>query len=204
MAHIPDGVLSLPVIAGGWALAAGLVGLSLRRLDEAAIPGTAVLSAAFFTVSLVAVPVGPSSVHLLLSGLMGLTIGVLTAPAVMVGLALQALLFGFGGLTSLGINTVNIALPGMLVGVLLAGPVARATPGRAALLAGIGAAGAVALTGGAVALALALSSSDYVPSARVLGLTYLPLLLAEGLITGFAVGFLKRVKPEALAGASIR
>ncbi|MDD3445879.1 MAG: cobalt transporter CbiM, partial [Zavarzinia sp.] len=147
MAHIPDGVLSLPVVAGGWAVAAGMVGVSLRRLTEAAIPGTAVLSAAFFTVSLVAVPDGPSSVHLLLSGLMGLMIGPLTAPAVMIGLALQALLFGFGGLTTLGVNTVNIALPGILAGLVLAPLVRRAGPVRAGVLAGIGAGLAVLATG---------------------------------------------------------
>ncbi|MDD3446992.1 MAG: cobalt transporter CbiM [Zavarzinia sp.] len=203
MAHIPDGVLSLPVVAGGWAVAAGMVGVSLRRLTEAAIPGTAVLSAAFFTVSLIAVPVGPSSVHLLLSGLMGLMIGPLTAPAVMIGLALQTLLFGFGGLTTLGINTVNIALPGILIGLVLGPMVRRAGPARAGLLAGVGAGLAVLATGGAVAAALALSSSDYIPSAKVLLVTYLPLMIGEGVITGFAIAFLKRVKPDALMGAAV-
>ena len=201
MAHIPDGVLSLPVAVAGWAGAAAMTGLALRALKEEAIPGTAILAAVFFTVSLVAIPVGPSSVHLLLSGLMGLMIGPLTVPAVLVGLVLQALLFGFGGLTSLGVNLVNIALPGVVAGLVLAGPVARAAPARAGILAGIGAGCCVAATGGGVALALALSSSDFVPSARIMLVTYLPLMAAEALITGFAVSFLKRVKPEALAGA---
>ncbi|PWR23141.1 cobalt transporter CbiM [Zavarzinia compransoris] len=200
MAHIPDGLLSLPVLGGGWAATAGLCLWSLPRLKEETIPGTAVLAAVFFSVSLVAVPVGPSSVHLLLSGLMGLMIGPLAVPAVMVGLALQALMFGFGGLIALGVNTVNIALPGVLVGLVLGGRVARAAPARAAVLAAFGAALAVLATGGGVALALALSSPDYLPSARVLLVTYLPLMAAEALITGFAVHFLKRVRPEALAG----
>ncbi|MFZ2871413.1 energy-coupling factor ABC transporter permease, partial [Zavarzinia sp.] len=72
----------------------------------------------------------------------------------------------------------------------------------AGVIAGIGACACVLATGGGVALALALSSPDYVPSAKVLLVTYLPLMAAEGLITGFAVSFLKRVKPDALAGAS--
>lgn len=202
MAHIPDGVLSLPVTVAGWAGAAAMAGLALRQLKEEAIPGTAVLAAVFFTVSLVAVPVGPSSVHLLLSGLMGLMIGPATVLAVLVGLALQALMFGFGGFTTLGVNLVDIALPGVVVGALLAGPVRRAAPARAGLIAGMGAGACVLATGGGVALALALSSPDYGPSARVLLVTYLPLMAAEGLITGFAVSFLKRVKPDALAGAA--
>ncbi|MFA5120528.1 cobalt transporter CbiM [Zavarzinia sp.] len=202
MAHIPDGVLSVPVLAGGFVVAGGLVAVSLRRLDERTIPRAAILSAAFFVTSLVAVPVGPSSVHLLLSGLMGLMIGRLAAPAVLVGLLLQAVLFGFGGLTTLGVNTANIALPGILFGALFAPAVLRAEAGRAGLLAGICAALSVAGTGLLVALALALSSSDYVPSARILLVTYLPLMAGEALITGFAVSFLKRVKPDALAGVA--
>ena len=204
MAHIPDGVLSVPVLAGGWAVAAAGLAIAVPRLDERAIPRTAILSAAFFVASLVAIPVGPSSVHLLLSALMGLTIGVLAVPAVMVGLVLQALFFGFGGLSTLGINTANIAIPGILAGLAFAPLVARASPGRAGLLAGIAAALAVAMTAGGVALALALSASDYVPSAKIVAVTYLPLMAGEAAITGFAVSFLKRVRPDMLAGGGAR
>jgi cobalt/nickel transport system permease protein len=196
VAHIPDGVLSPPVLIGGWAVAAIGVGLALRRLDESRIARTAILSAAFFTVSLLMIPLGPTSVHLLLSALMGLSIGIAAIPAVMVALALQMLLFGVGGLTTLGINTVNIALPGVLIG-LLAGPwISRLSVPQAMLAGGLAAAGAVALTAGGVVLALLLSHSAYSVSAQVLGITYVPLLLAEALVTAFAVGFLKRVKPE--------
>jgi len=198
MAHIPDGVLSVPVLAGGWIIAAGGLAIAVRRLDEHAIPRTAILASAFFAVSLIAIPVGPSSVHLILSALMGLTIGVLAIPAVMTGLVLQVLLFGFGGLSTLGINTVNIALPGVFLGLAVAPLVERADAAPAGLLAGIAAALAVAGTGGGVALALALSSSDFVPSAKIIVVTYVPLMIGEGLITGFAVSFLKRVRPEVL------
>ncbi len=203
MAHIPDGVLSAPVLIGGWALAGTAAALALRRLDDRTIPRTAILSATFFVASLIAVPMPPSSVHLLLAGLMGLTIGILTVPAVLVGLLLQAVLFGFGGLTTLGVNTVNIALPGVIFGTLLGPLVARATPARAALLGGLCGALSVALTGAGVAAALALSASAYVPAAHTILVTYVPLMLGEGLITGYAIGFLKRVKPELLAGGAL-
>lgn len=200
MAHIPDGVLSAPVLVGGWVVAAAGVAIAARRLDERTIPRTAILSTVFFVSSLVAVPVGPSSVHLLLAALMGLLIGVLTIPAVMIGLVLQALFFGSGGLTTLGVNTVNIALPGVLLGMVFLPFVERAGAARAAVLAAISAALAVAITGGGVALALALSSSEFVPSARIVLVTYVPLMIGEGLITGFAMSFLKRVRPEMLEG----
>jgi cobalt/nickel transport system permease protein len=154
-------VLSVPVLAGGWVIATAGVGIALRKLDERTIPRTAIFSAVFFVASLIAAPVGPSSVHLLLAGLMGLMIGVRTIPAVMVGLLLQAVLFGFGGLTTLGVNTVNIALPGVLLGMLFGPFVARANATRAGLLAGLCGALSVVLTGGGVALALALSASEF-------------------------------------------
>jgi cobalt/nickel transport system permease protein len=201
MAHIPDAVLSLPVLAGGGALAAGGVAWGLHELDERRIPLVAILAAAFFTTSLLAVPVGPSSVHLLLAGLMGFLIGPATFPAVLVGLLLQALLFCFGGLTTLGVNTLDIALPGVLLGLLLGPVLARLPAARAGLLAGLGAALAVAGTGGLVVLALALSSAEFVPSARIMLLTYLPLMLGEAAVTGFAVLFLKRVRPDLFASA---
>ncbi len=202
MAHIPDGVLSLPVLAGGGVLAAAGLAVALRQLREEDIPKVALLSAAFFCVSLVAVPVGPSSVHLLLSGLMGLMIGWAALPAVMAGLVLQAVLFGFGGLTTLGVNAVNIAGPGILLGLLLRPAVRRARPGMAGLIGGVCAAGAVAGTAGLVALSLVLSGSEFVPSARIILLTYVPLMLGEGAVTGFAVAFLKTVKPEVFAPAA--
>lgn len=202
MAHIPDGVLTLPVLLGAAGVTAAAVGLGLRGLDDRGILRVALLAAVFFAASLVAVPVGPSSVHLMLSGLMGVMLGLGVFPAVLVALALQAVLFGIGGLTTLGVNTLNIAGPGALVGLALGGLVrglaARGRPARAGLVAGVGAALAVALTAGGVAAALAISAPEFVPVAKVLAVTYLPLAVAEAVITGVVVAFLARVEPKAL------
>jgi len=198
LAHIPDGILSLPVLVAGGAAAAAGVGLGLRRIDDRAIPRIALLSAVFFAASLVAIPLGPSSVHLLLAGLMGVILGLGVFPAVLIALALQAVLFGFGGLTTLGVNTVNIALPGAVAGLMLGPMIRRAAPARAAALAAIAGASCVFATGGLVALSLWLSSSDFVPVAKILLLTYLPLALAEAAVTATVTGFLARVEPRAL------
>lgn len=203
MAHIPDGLLSVPVLVGGGIIAVAGVGIALRRLDDTRIPEIAILSAMFFVASLLAVPAGPSSVHLLLSALMGLTIGMATFPAVMVGLLLQALLFGFGGFTTLGVNTVNIALPGVVFGWMFLPMIKRLPPVPAGVAAFFCAALSVAATGGAVALVLALSSSDFIPSAKIIIATYVPLMVGEGLITAFAVVFLKRVRPETFGGSPL-
>ena len=204
MAHIPDGILTLPVLVGGAAVAAIGVGLALRQIDDRAIPRIAILSAVFFGASLISVPVGPSSVHLLLAGLMGIILGSGVFPAVLVALILQAVLFGFGGLTTLGVNTVNIALPGALVSLVL-GPIVRraSSPLRAGTLAGAGAALCTFATGGMVALSLWLASSDFTPVARILLLTYLPLAIAEAAVTATIVAFLARVQPHALHPHSV-
>jgi cobalt/nickel transport system permease protein len=202
LAHIPDGVLSLPVLVGGGVIAVGAVALGLKKIGDEDIPRTAILASGFFALSLFALPVGPSSIHLLLGGLMGIVLGTAIFPAVCVALLLQAVMFGFGGLTTLGVNIVNIALPGAVIGALVAPMVQRATPARAALIAGIASALCVALTGLMVAASLALSSADYMLSARVMIATYLPLMLVEGFVGGFCISFVKRVKPELLARAA--
>ncbi|MGA0540990.1 cobalt transporter CbiM [Neotabrizicola sp. VNH66] len=195
MAHIQDGVLSAPVLAGGAVLTVALCAWSMRGASDRAVTRAAVLGSVFFAGSMLAIPVGPSSVHLMFAGLMGLIIGPLAVPAVLAALVLQLVLFGFGGVTTLGVNAFNIAMPGVLAGMVLAGPVRRAGPGGAAVLAGLGAGLAVLGTAGLVALSLALSESAYLPAARVLALTYLPLALIEAAVAAAAVGYLHRAHP---------
>lgn len=201
MAHIQDGVLSAPVLAGGAMLTIGLCAWSLRRARDADIPRAAVLASVFFAGSLVAIPVGPSSVHLMFSALMGMVLGGLALPAVLAALILQLVLFGFGGVTTLGVNAFNIAAPGIVAGLALQGAVARATPGRAAVLAGLGAGAAALATGGLVALSLALSASAYVPAARIMAATYLPLAVIEAVVCGAVAAYLQRARPQGWTGA---
>lgn len=193
MAHIPDGIVSPPVLVAGAAIALGGLALGLRRVGPERLPKVAVLSAVFFVASLVHFPVGATSVHLLLGGLAGVLLGWAAFPAIAVGLILQAVLFGFGGLVVLGVNLTNIAAPAVLAG--LAGRRLLARPALAGAVAG---GGAVALTAGAVALSLALSGKDFVLAGQVLVFSYLPLMVVEAVFTAAVVGLLAKVKPEAL------
>jgi len=47
MAHIPDGVLSMPVLVGGAVVAVGAVALGLRRISDRDIPRVAILASGF-------------------------------------------------------------------------------------------------------------------------------------------------------------
>lgn len=203
MAHIPDGVLAWPVLAAGAVAAAGGVAIGLRSISERDIPRTAILSAAFFALSLFSIPLGPSGVHLMLGALMGLILRAAIFPAVLVALGLQAAIMGFGGLTSLGVNVFNIAAPGAVAGLVLAPMIARAKAPRAALLAGIAGAVCVLATGGLVSAVLYVSSADYAIASRFVLLSYLPLMIVEALVTGFCISFVKRVKPELLARTAL-
>jgi cobalt/nickel transport system permease protein len=204
MAHIPDGVLSVPVLVGGGVVTAAALAYALKKLDEDSLPRVAVLAALFFVASLIGVAIGPTSVHLLLSGLMGLIIGWAAVPAVFVGLVLQAVFFGFGGVTTLGVNTMNIALPGVLWAMLFAPLLANATPRRAAMVGATVAVLSVASTAVMVALALTLSDAGYTLSARIVLLSYGPLLVGEAILTGFACAFLVRVSPDILLARAMR
>ncbi|WP_207060964.1 cobalt transporter CbiM [Motiliproteus sp. SC1-56] len=199
MAHIPDGVLSAPVLTTGAVLSAGALVYALRRLDYDRIPQAAMLSALFFVASLVNVPVGASSVHLILNGLMGILLGWAAVPALLVALLLQAIFFGYGGLAVLGINTLNLALPALLCAALFRGAIHRChSPRQLFWLGALTGFSGIALTGVLVCLALALSGPEYIPAAKVALLTYVPLMLAEAAITGTILGFVQRVAPEQL------
>jgi len=198
MAHIPDGVLSAPVLMTGAVVSSGLLALALRRLDYERLPQAAALASAFFVASLIRIPLGPSSVHLLLVGLMGLLLGWTSVPALLVALVLQAAFFGFGGVIVLGANTVNMAVPALLCGAALGPLLRRASSGGVFWVGAAAGAAGVLLTAGLVALSLGLSAEPFIPAAKAISVVYLPLAAVEALVTGIVIAFLHRVAPEFL------
>lgn len=202
MAHIPDGVLSAPVLATGAVISLGLLAQGLHRLDSHSIPQAAALSAAFFVSSLISIPLGATSAHLLLNGLMGLMLGWVAVPALTVALVLQAAFFGFGGLAVLGVNVLNMALPAVFCALVLRPLLNGASSDRHFWLLGA-AAGVlgVLLTAAMLSLSLVLSGKAFVPTAKILFVVYVPLALLEGLITAVLLGYLHRLAPELLQGA---
>lgn len=107
--HISEGVLSAPVLIGGGALTAAGTAIGLKSLDYDRIMVVAILTSTFFIASLIHVPAGPASIHLVLNGLLGLLLGWTCFPAILVALLLQAVFFQFGGLSVIGVNTFNMA-----------------------------------------------------------------------------------------------
>ncbi|MCU7850948.1 MAG: cobalt transporter CbiM [Candidatus Thiodiazotropha sp. (ex Monitilora ramsayi)] len=198
MAHIPDGVLTAPVMIGGALATVAALSVALRRLDSERIPQVAVLSAAFFVSSLVSIPVGPGSVHLLLNGLMGAILGWAAVPAILVALVLQAIFFGYGGLVVLGVNCINMVLPALICAALFARRLRDVESQNGFILGFLAGGLGVLLTGFMVASSIAISNPDYLPAAKVMLFTYLPLMIVEAVVTGAAIGFARRVAPELL------
>jgi len=117
--HLPDGLVHGGMAIAGYGACAALVGLSLWRVERLADPGAlvpraALVAAVFFAGSLVSIPVPPTSVHLMLSGLVGVLLGWLAVPVVLIGLFFQAILFGHGGVTTLGLNGLILGLPALV------------------------------------------------------------------------------------------
>ncbi len=197
--HISEGVLSPAVLLGGAVLAAAGVAVGMKDLDQKEIPSMGILSAAFFVASLVHVPVGPVSAHLILNGLMGLVLGWKAFPVILVGAALQALLFQFGGITTLGVNTLNMALPAVvcygLFGWGLKPGIERPALIFAAFASGFG---SVLLAGVMVGFSLYLTGEAFLPVAKLVVAAHLPVMLIEGVLTAACALFLKKVRPELL------
>jgi len=199
--HISEGVLSPTVLIAGAVLTAAGVAAGLRELDHKEIPSTGILSSAFFVASAVHVPVGPASVHLTLNGLLGFLLGWKAFPAILVGLTLQALLFQFGGITTLGVNTLVMALPAVMCHYLF-GWGMRSGTRRLVLSLTAFSCGffAVLISGLLLGFSLYLTGEAFLPVAKVAVAAHFPVMVVEGVLTAACVLFLRRVKPELLEG----
>jgi cobalt/nickel transport system permease protein len=200
--HIVDGVLSNQVVAVETVAAAAGVGIGLRRLHHEDVPKAGMLAAVFYVASLVHVPApgGVTSVHLVLSGLAGIMLGWGAFPTLLTALFLQYLVFRFGGITTLGVNTLNMALPcvlGWLVFRRL--PIRRLSRGMlfvaASLTGGFAVLGGAFLTG----LSLLASGQEFRAIFVMVIIAHVPVVVVDGLVTGAVVLFLSQVKPELLA-----
>jgi cobalt/nickel transport system permease protein len=201
--HICEGILLATtqgkVVLGGAALvAAAGTAVGLRRLDYERIPRAAVLSSAFFVISLIHVPLGPTSEHLVLGGLLGLVLGWAAFPAVLVALLLQAVLFSYGGLTTLGLNTLIMALPAVVCHYAFRRAV-RSDHETLVFLAGF-LAGATAILLGALLSAGSLMAAgrQFAGVGQLVLALHLPVALVEGVVTGSVVVLLRKVRPELL------
>jgi cobalt/nickel transport system permease protein len=196
--HISEGVLSAPVLITGGVLTAAGVYLGLKRLDNNRIPLVALISAAFFVASLIHVPIGPTSVHLILNGLAGILLGWAAFPAILIGLFLQGILFQFGGLTTLGVNTFNMAFPSIIVYYIFM--VFKHSKNKKIIIIGEYLSGFLSVFFAAVLVGASLffTGKSFLKVAELTVAAHIPVMIIEGFITLIVVEFLRKVKPEML------
>ncbi|WP_295152937.1 cobalt transporter CbiM [Campylobacter sp.] len=191
--HISEGVLSAPVLLAGWAVTAPAVAAILWRVRQSEIPRIACFSALFFVASFVHLPVGVSSMHLMLSGLVGAFLGSRAILAIFVALFLQGVFFGFGGLSVLGVNTTVIGFPAVLGGLFAAAAKAQELKARTQKIY-LFLAGLVPIVCSMLLLDLVLfiSGREFFAIATLISLEGAALAVLEGIITLFALSFIAK------------
>ena len=198
--HISDGVLSVQVWIGGYAAAATIIAATIKKMKVDNMPKVAVMTSAFFVASLIRVPLGPTSVHLVLSGLVGIILGPAAFISIFVGLVLQAFLFQHGGITTIGINAIMMGTPAFLAYKIFNLRKNFSFEANEFIFGALAGASGVFLATLILALALITTGSEFMGMAKYAALAHLPVMTIEAIITGFIASFLMKVKPEILKG----
>jgi len=209
--HIPDGILPVPVTAAGYAATAAVTWYSVRKINQQEnprreIPKASLLTAAFFVVSWIHIPVPPTSVHLVLNGLLGAMLGYFAFPAILIGLFFQAVMFQHGGLTTLGVNAMIMGFPAIIAYYIFRlRELGNKQSVRKTAIFGF-LAGAVAIVLSVVMFVVILI--NFLPAdldiateraaIYTLAIAHLPIMAIEGVITSLVAVFLQRVRPELL------
>ncbi len=194
--HLSEGLLKPEILIGGAVVSALFTLYAFKTLKDDEIPKTAVLSALFFLASFIHVPIGPTSVHLVLGGIVGAMLGFRAFIAIFVALLLQGILFGFGGLTTLGINLFNLATPTLIGYWLFMLPSSKRWY-KDLLWFLIGFI-PLAVSAFLLSLTLALNGDAFIDAAKIALLAHLPLMFIEGAMTLLALRFIEKVAPSLL------
>lgn len=209
--HIPDGILPSAIAISGYGITGGMTWYSLRKINQChnpteQIPRASLLTAGFFVASLIHIPIPPSSIHLVLNGLVGVVLGYFAFPAILIGLFFQAVMFQHGGISSLGVNAAMMGIPAIFAYHVfqLHQSFPKQKRSFTPLLAFIAGGGALGLS----ALIFTLLVVTTIPAeinaelerqAIYIGLAgYSIQSVIEGTFTMLLVSFFQRVKPELL------
>ena len=199
--HISDGILSVPIVAVGWIITILAIiivfSFTLKKQDLAeVVPKFSIMTAAFFVISLIHIPLGPTSAHPMINAILGIVLGPIAYISIFIGLTLQTLLFQHGGVTTLGVNTALVGLPSILAYYIFTKGYNTGMSIRslAIICGGIG----IGITALLTVLVLALMGPDFYGLAQVTAVAHLPLIVIEAIITGAVIVYISKVKPELL------
>jgi cobalt/nickel transport system permease protein len=137
--HISDGLMAPVVWIAGMAIALVFVAFAFykvdRKIEDKTVPYMAILAAGIFLAQMLNFPIiGGTTGHLIGAALAVFLLGPWGAIAIIFTiLVIQCLVFGDGGITALGLNTLNMAIIGSLTawGVMSLFPKKYKLPGIA-------------------------------------------------------------------------
>ena len=199
--HISDGIISVEVAITTGVVATLFCAYALKKLSNDKIALVAALSALFFVTSFIHIPFGPTQIHLMLLGFIGIFLGNLAFLSISIALILQALLLGFGGLTSLGANIVIMAMPAYMVYLIFKLNIMKKINEkiRFFLVGFIG----VFISSIFLFIILVLSKEEYLAVGYSVIAVNIPTMILEGIITLFLLLYIKKVMPTLLKDTSL-
>ena len=190
--HIADGIIPAWSCAAAQAVSWSGVYWLGRRIETEEVVRLGMLASASFVVSLIHFPLGGTSVHLGLYGLIGILAQRRAFPVIFAALLFQTILFQHGGLFTLGLNALNMG-----AGALLAASIWRIHAVRELVRAFL--CGFVGVLTPAVLIATEFSLAGYGKGFFFIAALYLGAAIVEGVLTSAVVAFLRSARPALLA-----
>lgn len=199
--HISDGVLTLEVAIVSSIVAFGFFVYSFKNLSNEKIALASAFSALFFVTSFIHIPFGPTQIHLMLIGFIGMFLGSVAIFSISLALILQALLLGFGGLSSIGANILVMGVSSYLVFLLFKLEIFKRLNEKIKFFL-IGFSG-VFISSFILFFLLIFSKEEYKKVAYSILIVNIPTMILEGLVTLFLFLYIKKTMPNLLKESNI-
>ncbi|MCG3654943.1 cobalt transporter CbiM [Aliarcobacter butzleri] len=199
--HISDGIISIEVATISAVATLAFCVYSFKNLTNEKIALVASMSALFFVTSFIHIPFGVTQIHLMLIGFIGIFLGSLAFISIAIALILQALLLGFGGLSSLGANILVMALPAYLVYLIFKLEILKRLNEKVKFFL-VGFLG-VFISSLLLFTVLVFSKDEYLAVAYSIIAVNIPTMILEGLVTMFLLLYIKKSMPKLLKETSL-
>lgn len=192
--HISEGVLKPEIIVPASILSVSLAGYLIYKLKPYQIPKIACMSAIFFVASFIHIPIGATSVHLILSGFVGAVLGAEAFLAIFIGLLLQAVFFAYGGISVLGVNAIIIGFPAILAIVF----VRLFSKNKNIIFLFLAGFVPILLSSFLLSLVLVINGDEFIAIAKLVFIANSVLSIIEGIIAFFGLQFIYKVNKDIL------
>lgn len=199
--HISDGIISIEVATVSAVATLAFCVYSFKNLTNEKIALVASMSALFFVTSFIHIPFGVTQIHLMLIGFIGIFLGSLAFISIAIALILQALLLGFGGLSSLGANILVMALPAYLVYLIFKLEILKKLNEKVKFFL-VGFLG-VFISSLLLFTVLVFSKDEYLAVAYSIIAVNIPTMILEGIVTMFLLFYIKKSMPKLLKETSL-